>query len=113
MVVFRHSAVRRVLSGHPIAGESRHTPTMVRTWLSRGRAQAEAAQCASPGSRTALGRAVVLRITAHIAVWIPFIYGAASSLQGGWRPIADDASIALRSWDVLTTYGPLVGQPSK
>jgi hypothetical protein len=60
-----------------------------------------------------LGRAVVLRITAHIAVWIPFIYGAAISIRGGWRPIADDASIAIRSWDVLTRYGPLVGQSSK
>jgi hypothetical protein len=55
----------------------------------------------------------VLRITAHIAAWIPFIYGAASSINGGWRPLADDASIALRSWDALTRYGPLVGQPSK
>lgn len=113
MVVFQHSAaVRRVLSWHPIA-ESRSTTTMVRTWLGRGRAQAGAAQSANPGGRTALGRAAVLRITAHIAVWIPFIYGAASSIQGGWRPISDDASIALRSWDALTRYGPLVGQSSQ
>jgi hypothetical protein len=61
----------------------------------------------------AFGRAVVLRIAAHIAAWIPFIYGAVSALQGGWRPISDDAGIALRSWDALTTYGPLVGQPSR
>jgi hypothetical protein len=114
MVVSQHfAAVRRVLSGHPIAGESRHTTTMVRTWLGRGRPQAEAAQSANPGKRAAFGRATVLRITAHLAVWTPFIYGAASSIQGGWRPIADDASIALRSWDALTRYGPLVGQASK
>jgi hypothetical protein len=61
----------------------------------------------------ALSRAAALRIAAHIAVWIPFIYGATISLQSGWRPISDDAGIALRTWDVLTRYGPLVGQPSR
>jgi hypothetical protein len=107
------ATVRRVLSGHPIAGQSRHTTAMVKTWLSRGRAQDETAESATPEGRTGLVPPAVLRITAHIAVWTPFIYGAASSIQGGWRPIADDASIALRSWDVLARYGPLVGQASK
>jgi hypothetical protein len=31
----------------------------------------------------------------------------------GWRPISDNAGIALRSWDVLTSHAPLVGQATR
>jgi hypothetical protein len=101
-----------------MARDSRLTATVGRALLSRGRTQSEGAQAPSPesrdlGSRMAFSRAVVLRIAAHIAAWIPFIYGAVASMQSGWRPVSDDAGIAVRSWDVLTTYGPLVGQPSR
>ena len=57
--------------------------------------------------------AAVLRLAAHLAAWIPFAAGAIRSLQQGSPVVADGAAIALRSWDVLTPYGPLVGQATQ
>jgi hypothetical protein len=55
----------------------------------------------------------VLRMAAHLAAWIPFATGAIRSVQQDSPLIADGAAIALRSWDVLTPYGPLVGQATQ
>ena len=55
----------------------------------------------------------VFRLGAHLAAWIPFAVGAIRSVQQGSPVIADGAAIALRSWDVLTPYGPLVGQATQ
>ena len=57
--------------------------------------------------------AIVFRLAAHLAAWIPFAIGAIRSVQQGSTVIADGAVIALRSWDVLTPYGPLVGQATQ
>jgi hypothetical protein len=57
--------------------------------------------------------AIVFRLAAHLAAWIPFAAGAIRSVQPGSLVIADGAAIALRSWDVLTPYGPLVGQATQ
>src|ERR1039457_3960430 len=57
--------------------------------------------------------ATVFRLAAHLAAWIPFAIGAIRSVQQGSPVIADGAAIALRSWDVLTPYGPLVGQATQ
>ncbi len=57
--------------------------------------------------------AIVFRLAAHLAAWIPFAVGAIRSVQPGSLVIADGAAIALRSWDVLTPYGPLVGQATQ
>jgi len=56
------------------------------------------------------GLAVVLGLTAYLAAWIPFVVSAIRSVQHNYPLIADGAAIALRSWDVLAPYGPLVGQ---
>lgn len=61
----------------------------------------------------AFNRAFALRAATHLATWMPFLYGALSAVRHGWRPISDNAGIAIRSWDVLTSYGPLLGQPSR
>jgi hypothetical protein len=34
-------------------------------------------------------------------------------LHDGWIPVSDSAVIALRSWDVLSAHGPLVGQSTR
>jgi hypothetical protein len=57
--------------------------------------------------------ASVVRLAAHVAAWIPFAIGAIRAVQQGSPVIADGAAIALRSWDVLTPYGPLVGQATQ
>src|SRR5215471_1100852 len=56
---------------------------------------------------------VAVRLTAHIAVWVPFVYALVRSLERGWVALSDAAIIALRSWDVLTAHGPLVGQATR
>ena len=58
-------------------------------------------------------RALLLRGGAHLAAWLPFLAGAAQLARDGWRPVGDEAAIALRSWSVLTGHGPLVGQATR
>ncbi len=58
-------------------------------------------------------RSLAFRAATHLATWMPFLYGAASAVRHNWRPISDNAGIAIRSWDVFTSYGPLLGQPSR
>ena len=53
------------------------------------------------------------RAAAHMAAWTPILYGLAKSLASGWVATSDNAVIALRSLDVLTTHGPLVGQATR
>jgi hypothetical protein len=56
----------------------------------------------------------VPRLAVHLAVWAPFVLGVVQTLRlRGWRNVGDGAVIALRSWDVLTASGPLVGQASR
>ena len=72
-----------------------------------------AAPPAARGPVLPRGLAIVFRLAAHLAAWIPFAIGAVRSVQHGSAVIADGAVIALRSWDVLTPYGPLVGQATQ
>jgi hypothetical protein len=55
----------------------------------------------------------VLRVFAYLASWLPFIAGPARLLSHGWRPVGDEAAITLRSWNALTSHGPLVGQATR
>src|SRR5215469_2526585 len=61
----------------------------------------------------ALSRPTAFRGAAHLVTWLPFIYGAASSVWNGWRPVSDTAGIALRSWDVIYRNGPEEGQATR
>ena len=58
-------------------------------------------------------RRAVVRFIAHLAAWTPFIYALIRALRDGWRPVSDTAVIALRSWDVLSGHGQLVGQATR
>ncbi len=60
-----------------------------------------------------LSRAGLQRAVAHLAAWAPYLYGLAKSLASGWVATSDNGVIALRSLDVLTTHGPLVGQATR
>ena len=59
------------------------------------------------------GRLTALRAVAHLAAWLPFVLGPARLIRHGWRPVGDEAAIALRSWNSLTAHGPLVGQATR
>ena len=52
----------------------------------------------------------ILRVAAHLAAWLPFVACVVRELQHGWIAVGDGAAIAIRSWDVLGSHGPLVGQ---
>ncbi len=54
-----------------------------------------------------------LRAAMHAGARLPFIDGSIATMRGGWRPTSDNAAIATRSWDALTRYGPVLGQPSR
>ena len=58
-------------------------------------------------------RVLAFRAVAHVLVWFPFVFAFARSVAGGWRPVSDNAAIALRSWDVLSAHAPLVGQATR
>jgi hypothetical protein len=58
-------------------------------------------------------RAILVRVIAHLAAWLPFIIGSARLARDGWVPLGDNAAIALRSWNSLTAHGPLVGQATR
>jgi len=60
-----------------------------------------------------LSRAWPGRAAAHLAAWAPLVYGLAKSLANGWVATSDNSVIALRSLDVLTSHGPLVGQATR
>jgi hypothetical protein len=51
----------------------------------------------------------VLRILCHLAAEVPVAVVVAADLARGWRPVFDDAAIALRSWAVFSSHSPLVG----
>jgi hypothetical protein len=59
------------------------------------------------------GRLTALRAVAHLAAWLPFVLGPVRIIRHGWRPVGDEAAIALRSWNSLTAHGPLVGQATR
>jgi hypothetical protein len=65
------------------------------------------------GPGTDRSRAAGFRLVAHLAAWLPFVIGAIRSAQQDLPVISDGAAIALRSWDALTPYGPLVGQATQ
>lgn len=63
----------------------------------------------------ARGRWVVehrLVLATGLAAALPVIVSTVRAVANGWLPIGDDAIIAVRSYDVLTTHTPLLGQYS-
>lgn len=66
-----------------------------------------------PPAGSGTRRGLVLRAVAHLAVWFVFADAAVRAVRGGWRPVSDAAVIAIRSWDVLTAHGLLVGEATR
>ena len=72
-----------------------------------------AAQGGTAPRRLRFRRAVVVRSVAHLAAWTPFIDALIRSLHSAWIPVSDSAVIALRSWDVLSAHGQMVGETTR
>ena len=54
-----------------------------------------------------------VRAACHLAAVTPFLVACGLEMARGWRPTGDDANITFRSWDVLSSHSPLVGQFSQ
>lgn len=65
------------------------------------------------GGRSSPRPARLARIGCHVAVVTPFLVACVLEMSRGWRPTADDANLAFRSWTVLSAHSPLVGQYSQ
>ena len=50
-----------------------------------------------------------LRVLCHLAAELPLVIFGIVELVKGWRPLSDNADLALRSYQVLTSHTPLVG----
>ena len=61
----------------------------------------------TPQSSAALS--VAVRLAPHVLVWTLLLAPAIRTLARGWRPLADDASIALGAWTTFSLHFPLVG----
>jgi hypothetical protein len=62
----------------------------------------------SNGSRSRVDRAA--RVVCHVVAEVPFLVVALVQVAQGWRPTLDDAVISIRSWAVLTSRGPMLGE---
>ena len=51
-----------------------------------------------------------LRVAPHIVVWVLLLIPMLRTAIRGWRPLGDDAAIAIGAWRTLTLHPPLVGQ---
>lgn len=54
-----------------------------------------------------------LEAATGLAAAVPVLDSTVSAVRAGWVPAGDDGIIATRSWDVLTSHTPLVGQYSE
>ncbi len=59
-------------------------------------------------SRSGLDTAV--RVMPYAAIWIVLLVPTLRTMARGWRPVGDDASIALQAWNTFSLHAPLVGQ---
>jgi hypothetical protein len=52
----------------------------------------------------------ILRVIPHAVIWTLLIAPMIRATTRGWRPLADDANIAIGAWRTLTLHPPLLGQ---
>ncbi len=50
------------------------------------------------------------RVACHLVAELPFLLVALMQIAQGWRPTLDDAAISIRSWAVLTSRSPQLGE---
>ena len=68
-----------------------------------------------PDSRTdalLLRAPLLVRISSHVAVWVTVLVSLGVELAHGWRPVGDNAAIASRAFQTLSSHPPVVGMLS-
>ncbi len=51
----------------------------------------------------------LLRIAPHVVVWILLLAPMVRNMARGWRPLGDDATLAIGAWRSLSLHPPLLG----
>jgi hypothetical protein len=74
---------------------------------------ARSAQADADGPRATEGhqtrRDSLIRICAHVSVWLTFVLSATRAMVSGWRPVGDDATIAVKAYQSLGSRPPVLG----
>ena len=52
----------------------------------------------------------IVRASVHVVAWSLLIAPMIRTLSRGWRPLGDDATIAIGAWRALSLHPPLLGQ---
>ena len=52
----------------------------------------------------------VLHVAPHVVVWTLLLAPMIQNMARGWRPLSDDATIAIGAWRALSLHPPLLGQ---
>lgn len=63
-----------------------------------------------PGARAL---AIAARAAPHVIVWSLLLVPTIIAMSRGWRPLADDASIALNAWNTFSHQIPLLGESTR
>jgi hypothetical protein len=61
------------------------------------------------GKSEARDLSLLVRAAPYVFVWTILVVPALRNMARGWRPLADDASIAIQAWNTFTLHPPLVG----
>ncbi len=52
----------------------------------------------------------LLRVSTHVTIWVLVLAPVVIEIHRGWRAIQDNATISIRSYQVLSLHPPLLGQ---
>ncbi len=55
------------------------------------------------------GLDVAVRVAPYVVIWTVLLVPTIRTMARGWRPLADDAKIALPAWNTFSLHPPLVG----
>jgi hypothetical protein len=61
------------------------------------------------GSERSTTQSRVLRLAPHVLVWTLLLVPTVRTMARGWRPLSDDANIAIGAWRSLSLHPPLIG----
>jgi hypothetical protein len=63
-----------------------------------------------PGNRALT---IAARTAPHVLVWALLLVPTIIAMSRGWRPLADDASIAINAWNTFSHQIPLLGESTR
>ena len=66
---------------------------------------------ARPGARRVAVAGAAFWVALVLAV-VPLVHDGARAIDDGWRPVGDEAFVAMAVHDVFTTHTPLIGMPA-